>query len=1031
MLQAADSLDGTTKRIIAENEALVAELAYQSGEAERLTKLNTIFMSENTEVKRELSLSQEEVRELFRRTNALTSALRETRSKLAAAVVAQPIPESYNGAGDTVLSAASATLQRASTVSSSTQQHTRQQQQRLNTSHGSSSGPGLVLGPGGRTVPRYTHPSMVEKIRLPAGVASKMRLAQQREERSSRQQQQQQQQLPLDDASTGMTTQSSSASVPQQAYDGFSGQPAPLPPQPSASAGTGEPISAPSSQWVLPPPQLHQPSSFSPSNSSSRPNTSSGVLASASSMRGGSAGYLGVGGDAIDRLQSELSATKAELSLARSDLDSALDALVVLDSQRLEMLSLADDTVLSLMRASAELRPLISAAAVEVAEREATGIAAAGSAAAMSMAMGAGIAASSTANSGSNNLVENRHTIAPIFIEAVQSLLTDALAAADRVAGPGGYGSGANPSSGHNTARRSSRRPSGAASQLNTVRRGSGIDGGPSIASVGGGSVVNGGGGGTGAASVIAEAIAAGENAVVGAGAAASEHGSMTARHAARIATSAEVQSVFRFMLFLSLRMRGYLNDLQRAIPEPMSVDGLLKIGSGAHSNYNARLASSTAASDPVAARGAVASEPVSKVLVKRAAREDDDEDRSDRQHQQHPQLSDSEADDRYHGHQHHHQQQMHQYSSVPRTALEAAVSRRSAREGHRARNNTNSSGAPRQQYPEGKAGDSDAQQQHQLHPYTSSSSVPLIPRYNAYVHATSSEVTVDLPSLAPIDLSMPVPAYSARSQHAVGMGSAAQQLQQHHLHAQSQYQVPTPRAKYQQHVQQQQAQQQLPAFSPARLPNSNRSSRDSSGAYAFDGNRPGLDGEHQQHYSDVDVTAGSIAVGIEDDQDQQQQGWYQDYLHEQQQQQQANAAASNQAQRPESQYGATGLLPGSKRPHLFGLKSSSLKPILPNGYPQPVPSSGTSVGQTSAHGHGSGTSGMNPGGSSASQPGSYASDEYARQNGYATVTNSGSGSFSARPSTSNSSAGNGGGAASATGSSAAPVMARAMVASR
>jgi len=53
------------------------------------------------------------------------------------------------------------------------------------------------------------------------------------------------------------------------------------------------------------------------------------------------------------------------------DRDAALDALVVLDSQRLEMLALCDKTAMALLLAASELKPLIERAAAEMMDRDA------------------------------------------------------------------------------------------------------------------------------------------------------------------------------------------------------------------------------------------------------------------------------------------------------------------------------------------------------------------------------------------------------------------------------------------------------------------------------------------------------------------------------------------------------------------------------------------------------------------------------------------------------------------------------------
>jgi hypothetical protein len=637
MQHAADNLDGTTKRIMAENEAMVAELAYQSGAAERLSRLATEQAAANVHLKRDLSLAEEEVAELFKRTNALTSALRREREKSAAAL--------------RDLAAATSALPAGGGVDAP--------ESHASVRSGAAAMGGTLAGASTR---KFKHGTLAlhEKVRLPAGVK-----------------------VPPAPPAGATTAQPSAAHVTA----GAAADAAALPMAGSDvsaaasflfdvevfggvahagdhTAGTGE-----------------QPSRSMPLGDAAAvaatllAGGAGGIPPAAAALHSG--GSMADGGAPLAALQAELAASQSELAAARADLDAALDALVVLDSQRLEMLALADDTTLALMRAAAGLRPIIGAAAADALEREAGGAAAAGA--------GAGGAA---------------------FPDAVAALLTDALAAAER---------------------------------------GSGFTRMGDSARMRGGSMA-------GAAAAVAAAVSAAEAALSSArsGGVAGGAGALP-----RGVGGAEVVAIFRFVTFLSSRMRGYMADLVRALPEPLSVDNLLRIGtaqpaprSGVPRSRAGVVAGGSVTDDDVLAAA-------SDALVAKFK-------------PQHPQGSDSEGDDEGGGGgsgggggadaTHH----------VPRTALEAALARREARAAARAAmpvddEHVGGEGEAASvqggggEEEEGGEGGGRAQAPAAARSPASRTYLPG-PRYNAYVHADAGEATVDVPSLAAISLRQPPP---------------------------------------------------------------------------------------------------------------------------------------------------------------------------------------------------------------------------------------------------------------------------------
>ena len=348
--QAAYALDGTTKRILAENEAIVGELAFQSAEAERVTKLNERLQEENINLKREVHMSADEIRELFRRTHTLTSALRSTKKELTETKA--------------LLEIANQTIQQYSlsnTISNNTSNeqhhntHNRNSTTRPSTVPASpniSSNSILNLNPNTSvtktinlsTATRSKNSSapLLEKVRLPTGIKI---------------------------APVGEVT----VTIP-----------------PLSTMAISRPVTTPNKTRPTTTPNI--PSSNLVQDISQETNTSAGGT-------GETLDYFPVdnntnnnpifgspifsntlsnhhqqNSEQIENLQSELMILKTELTTAKLDLDIALDALVVLDSQRLEMLSLADDIIASLLRVGNELRPILHTSQYDQVQNEAQAI---------------------------------------------------------------------------------------------------------------------------------------------------------------------------------------------------------------------------------------------------------------------------------------------------------------------------------------------------------------------------------------------------------------------------------------------------------------------------------------------------------------------------------------------------------------------------------------------------------------------------------------------------------------------------------
>lgn len=75
--QAADQMGESVKRIVAENAAMLHELAYQSKQAERLAGQVDKLTDENSTLRMNLSVAEGELRELFRRVSAMAGALKQ------------------------------------------------------------------------------------------------------------------------------------------------------------------------------------------------------------------------------------------------------------------------------------------------------------------------------------------------------------------------------------------------------------------------------------------------------------------------------------------------------------------------------------------------------------------------------------------------------------------------------------------------------------------------------------------------------------------------------------------------------------------------------------------------------------------------------------------------------------------------------------------------------------------------------------------------------------------------------------------
>jgi hypothetical protein len=600
--QAAHHLDGSTKRIVAENEAMVAELAFQSAEAERLSKLNAKMFEDNTNLRRELDMTNDEVRELFRRSHALMAALRAARSPGGAtnAWAAEGVGATMSVAtGDGTQPGSAATATAAAAAAALTPSATTvvppwsaSQSTRPATVH-------AATGGSTRKPPRFSSSALVEKVRLPAGVK-----------------------------------------IP----------PAPTAAAAAAAAAAGGPSEAGEGEWdgMVETSTTTRRGPGGLSNPGSLAASSAGMLAGGPSDGGGWGGGGGAGASTaglaeVLALRDEVAITRGALAAARSDLDAALDALVVLDSQRLEMLSLADDTILALLRTAAELKPIVGAARMERIEQEAAAVA---------------------AGSGSK-----------AFMGAIRSLLSDAMVSAavgaHVVVGGGGAGGGGG----------------GAASSFSSSAAGT--------------------------ASMVATAIATAE---------ASSRGETLGP------TPADARAVCRLSLVLAARLRSYLSELARALPDPLTVDGLLlqvTTATRKRAGISTAAAASTSSSSSAAAYG----KPQHPQSEESEEEEDEDVMAGPPSSSSSPSSSPSRT----------------AYAQVPRTALEAATARRAAKDRLRSAHLAAAAEAAEAQ----AEGDGEGEGGERSPPRAS---LP-VPRYNAYVHSHVGEATVDVPSLAPITL--------------------------------------------------------------------------------------------------------------------------------------------------------------------------------------------------------------------------------------------------------------------------------------
>ena len=77
-----DQLHTTTKRTIMENEQMTTELQYQSRETERLLKMNTKLRSDNKNLKRSVSLTEEAGREYAKKTHFYQKLIKKLHEKI-------------------------------------------------------------------------------------------------------------------------------------------------------------------------------------------------------------------------------------------------------------------------------------------------------------------------------------------------------------------------------------------------------------------------------------------------------------------------------------------------------------------------------------------------------------------------------------------------------------------------------------------------------------------------------------------------------------------------------------------------------------------------------------------------------------------------------------------------------------------------------------------------------------------------------------------------------------------------------------
>lgn len=281
LADAAEGLDGTSKRILAENEQAFAELAFQSSEAERVARINEQLVGENKQLRMDYSIVFGERTELLARTEVLSKNLRLTRMQLHSALLRINKTNSSDSNSSQIQIQATDEL-----LSSATETNTGEDV--LETLIATS---GLGAAESWKPTHKKHREIIKEKVKLPRGIK-----------------------VSIPPRTAPQTASSSSSSSSFQ----FEGE--------GETGGTGE--------------------------FSDRPTTASTLL----------------GGSIVSDGHS---VTTLAMAAAVRDRDAALDALVVLDSQRLEMLALCDKTAMALLRAASELRPLIDRASAELIEQDA------------------------------------------------------------------------------------------------------------------------------------------------------------------------------------------------------------------------------------------------------------------------------------------------------------------------------------------------------------------------------------------------------------------------------------------------------------------------------------------------------------------------------------------------------------------------------------------------------------------------------------------------------------------------------------
>lgn len=524
--QAANALDGTTKRILAENEAIVGELAFQSAEAERVTKLNERLQEENMHLKREVHISADEIRELFRRTHTLTSALRTTKKELS----------------DTKATLESA-LQTIAETSTSTTVNSTKPLSNPSSPSGSRSSvntyrPSTVPASPGTTTGNYSNSNssitktinlqtatrsrnstapLLEKVRLPTSIK-------------------------IAPVSTVTVTIPPLPSISAMGGSYSNNRPTTVPTTPGKIISHSQQRYLPSTIPVTN--NDHQHNSDIDNTSYNDRNSHGGTVETfdyfippppSNDNHTNSSLLLMDYPDShglvetINNLQSELMITKTELSTAKTDLDIALDALVVLDSQRLEMLSLADDVTAALLRVGTELRPLFHAGTYEQIQQEAQSI---------------------TARAN----ISMQSVEAPtrkLFYSLIQELLTDNILASMHHLDLAGVSSSSSSSSSSFTHNHSNN-----LSKTGTVNDNN--------------------------RNTIMNALHNAERTVLARG---TTNGNLDA--IPTDLSTGDARLLCRLVFVLASRMRLYLSDIVRALPEPLTIEDLLNSNNNTSSETN------------------------------------------------------------------------------------------------------------------------------------------------------------------------------------------------------------------------------------------------------------------------------------------------------------------------------------------------------------------------------------------------------------------------------------------------------------